>query len=72
MNWQNFEDIDPNYSGYAWVKAIAHFDSKEWVYMCRIWTEGGSWTGWDLSLNESLGLNKFFNTYQVMLLEEPQ
>ena len=78
MTWQKFEDIDPTYSGYAWVRSetkLNVYDPPR-VFMARIWTydkkSSDSWDGWDVDMDERFAMNPFFNHYEVMLLEKPQ
>jgi len=76
MTWQQFKDLDPNYSGYAWVHLTSRFDNHQHIFMARIWTYdkkvSDHWCGWNLDSDSELGLNRFFNDYEVMLLEKPK
>lgn len=76
MNWQSFEDLDPSFSGYAWVAFQNQYaEGKPWwePSMCRIWVHHTSktkwWSGWDLESNSSL--NPTWAPSRVMLIEKP-
>lgn len=75
MIWQNFEDLDPTYSGYAWVqfwKTYGEPTEPEWIHLCRIWNTEGKvskwWTGWDLDFDDRMSSNY---DRKVMLVERP-
>lgn len=76
MRWIDLEELDPTYSGYAWVQFWRTHGSPtepEWTHLCRIWTHHTSkskwWTGWDLDSDDSLNHN--YNL-KVILVEKPE
>jgi len=75
MTWKQFTDIDPSYSGYAWVKRIDKYDKHFYVFLARIWTHEGKptefWVGWNVDSDEALWLNRMCSDYEVILLEKP-
>lgn len=74
--WQSFEDIDPAYSGYAWVQFWKKYGdpvSPEWTHLCRIWSTDTSpnkwWTGWDLDFDDQMSHDY---EHKVMLIRKPE
>lgn len=58
--WIPIEDVDPNYSGYAWVqfwRTYGEPDKPEYMHLCRIWNTSKStswWSGWDLEFDDTM------------------
>lgn len=49
MNWQTLEELDPTFSGYAWICFQNQYaEGKPWwpAEMYRIWTHETSKTKW--------------------------
>ena len=77
MIWQTLEELDPGFSGYAWICFQNQYaEGKPWwpAKMCRIWTHKTtktSWqTGWDLERDESLNVN--WAPSRVIIVDKPE
>jgi len=76
MTWQQFKDLDPNYSGYAWVQFWQTYGdptNPEWIHLCKIWnTKKRSdywWSGYDLDFDAPMNQN--YRT-KVLLVDKPE
>lgn len=72
--WIPIEDVNPNYSGYAWVQFWRKYDNPaapEYVHLCRIWNTSKStswWEGWDLDFDDAM--TSVYNK-KVILIAKP-
>lgn len=47
--WTPIEEVDPNYSGYAWVqfwRTYGNPNKPEYMHLCRIWNTSKSTSWW--------------------------